>query len=308
MAIEVVCDVCQSRYNLKDEFAGKKLKCKQCQSVLVVPEVEYDLSPEQFERVERGYHPSFDRDTFFLNQKAFTLNEKYRVFDENKQPILFIERPIRMWRSALAILAAVGTFLLGLLVTGLLVGMLATVDKSGVAPVVAALVVGIASLLLAVIVAIRISPKRHIYIYSDEEKTDKLLEVLQDQKVALINATYTVQTPEGERLGSFRKNYLYNFFRKRWFIYGPEGQDLGLAKEDSMILSLLRRFLGPFFGLLRTNFIILPPDSEQVIGEFNRKFSLFDRYVLDLTRDPNHSLDRRMAVSLAVLLDTGERR
>jgi hypothetical protein len=75
-----------------------------------------------------------------------------------------------------------------------------------------------------------------------------------------------------------------------------------------MILSLLRRFLGHFFGILRTNYIIVDPVSKHVIGEFNRKFSLFDKYVLDMSADRSLELDRRMAVALAVMLDTGERR
>jgi hypothetical protein len=46
----------------------------------------------------------------------------------------------------------------------------------------------------------------------------------------------------------------------------------------------------------------------QVVGEFNRKFTLLDRYVLDLTRDSARALDRRVAVAMGVMLDTGERR
>jgi hypothetical protein len=45
-----------------------------------------------------------------------------------------------------------------------------------------------------------------------------------------------------------------------------------------------------------------------VIGEFNRKFTILDRYVLDLTADPGRNLDRRIALALGVMLDTGERR
>lgn len=75
-----------------------------------------------------------------------------------------------------------------------------------------------------------------------------------------------------------------------------------------MILSLLRRFIGPLYGILRTNFIIVRPHDEQVIGEFNRKFTILDRYVLDMSADPEHYLDRRIALALGVLLDTGERR
>jgi hypothetical protein len=64
------------------------------------------------------------------------------------------------------------------------------------------------------------------------------------------------------------------------------------------------------FGLLRTNFVIVDGSNPGglVLGEFNRKFTLFDRYVLDLSLDPTRSLDRRVAVALGVMLDTGERR
>jgi len=73
------------------------------------------------------------------------------------------------------------------------------------------------------------------------------------------------------------------------------------------VLSLLRRVLGPLFGLLRTNFVFLRPDGE-VLGEFNRKFTLLDRYVVDLSADTDRALDRRIALAMGIMLDTGERR
>ena len=59
--------------------------------------------------------------------------------------------------------------------------------------------------------------------------------------------------------------------------------------------------------MLRANYIIIDP-QERLLGEFNRKFTLLDRYVLDLTHDPTRGLDRRLALALGVMLDTGERR
>jgi hypothetical protein len=120
-----------------------------------------------------------------------------------------------------------------------------------------------------------------------------------------------VLTPEGTPLGRMKKNYLYNIFRKKWSVVDPEAKPILIAREDSLILSLLRRFLGPLFGLLRTNFVLLTPGpdgQEQIRGEFNRKLTIFDRYVLDVTRDRPRTIDRRLAVALGVLLDTGEHR
>src|SRR5262249_55468984 len=128
----------------------------------------------------------------------------------------------------------------------------------------------IGSIVLTFAVGIALSPKRHINFYADESRTDLLLKVLQDKKYWVITATYTVLDEAGERLGRMRKNYLYNVFRKKWEVFAPDGRRLVIAREDSLILSLLRRFLGPFFGLLRTNFILLTPGpdgQEQIRGE-----------------------------------------
>jgi hypothetical protein len=40
----------------------------------------------------------------------------------------------------------------------------------------------------------------------------------------------------------------------------------------------------------------------------NRKFNLRDQYVLDLSRDPERKLDRRLGIVLAVGLDTLQNR
>jgi hypothetical protein len=176
----------------------------------------------------------------------------------------------------------------------------------------AAAIIGVAALvglIAAIAVAIVSSPKRHVVFYRDENQSEKLLEVLQDRKFQPIVATYTVCDTSGQVIAHFRKNYLYNFLRKRWDVLTHDkSQLLCQAMEDSIILSLLRRFLGPMLGLLRTNFIITTPDRERVIGEFNRKFTILDRYVLDLTSDPQRQFDRRVALALGVMLDTGEKR
>jgi len=115
-------------------------------------------------------------------------------------------------------------------------------------------------------------------------------------------------TPTGEPLATLRKTYLHNIVRKRWYVTTPRGEPIAMAIEDSIVLSLLRRVLGTFFGFLRTNFIFVRGRDEEVFGEFNRKFTLLDRYVLDLSADAGRTFDRRLAVALGVMLDTGERR
>src|SRR3989442_11245581 len=80
---------------------------------------------------------------------------------------------------------------------------------------------------------------------------------------------------------------------------------LALAIEDSIVLSLLRRVMGTFFGFLRTNFVFVRGADAEIFGEFNRKFTLLDRYVLDLSTDSARTFDRRVPVAPGGVVGTG---
>jgi uncharacterized protein YxjI len=286
---------CGNVYELKDEFAGRQVTCPECGAVSTAQGAPAPASVGD---------PAFDRDKFLLRQKAMAIKEKYYVWDEAGQTILYVERPRHMFRALVGLL--VGLVAAAVVLVGLL-ALAGAAGEGALAAILALLgVVGAVVTLLAV--AIALTPKRHVSFFRDDTKSERVLEVLQDRKFQVPTVTYTVRDRAGKVLAHLRKNYLYNLFRKQWRCLTPGGSVLCIAKEDSIILSLLRRFLGPFFGLLRTNFIILRGTSETVIGEFNRKFTLLDRYVLDLTRDPRRQLDRRVGLALGVMLDTGERR
>lgn len=311
MPIQVNCDQCQAHYNLKDEHAGKKLRCKQCGNILQAPKLD---SPRWDDpEVDRGYHPAFARDKFLLNQKRIAISEKYYVFDEDQNPILYIERPARLLRRLGAVFAGIFTWVC-VLVPAIALGFsLAEGKGPGGDRTMAGVVMILGVVLafaLAIVVGIWLTPKRHIYVYTDDTKQHLLLEIYQDRKINIIRASYSVQDPEHGHLGRFEKNYLYNLFRKRWYVYGADGQMHMLAREDSLIMSLMRRLLPPIITVFiaRTNFVMHRHGETQTLGEFNRRFTMFDKYVLDMSADRDHALDRRMAVAMGVLLDTGERR
>ena len=297
MAVRVTCG-CGTSYELKDEFAGRLVKCPQCGRENRVPGVV------PVGAVKPQADPVFDRDIFLLRQQLLRISEKYDVADEQGKKIVFVERPAHLLRNIGAILAG----LVAGAVVGVVFGTLSDRAKGTAYEGVLAALAVIGFLVVLFAVGIALSAKRHVTFYRDETKRDPLLEVLQDRKWQPITATYTVRDRAGRTMALLWKNYLYNIVRKRWYVKAPDGTTLYVAKEDSIILSLLRRFLGPLFGLLRTNFIIVRNGSEDVVGEFNRKFTLLDRYVLDLKADRARELDRRVALALGVMLDTGERR
>lgn len=288
---------CGASYPLKEEFAGRTVKCPQCGAIL---QAEASAAAATGAPAD----PAFDRDIFLLRQKHMAISEKYYVWDEQGRTLLYVERPRHLLRNLFALLVGLGAGL----VAGIVFGMLAAVVPAGALTVLFVMLAVAGGLAVAVVVATLLSRKRHVTFYRDDTKKERLLEVLQDQKLWLIRANYTVRDDKGQRLARFCKNYLHNIVRKRWYCYAPDGALQFLAKEDSIILSLLRRFLGTLFGLLRTNFILVRPGTEDTLGEFKRKFTIRDRYVLDMTPDARRQIDRRVAIALGVMLDTGERR
>lgn len=297
MPVLVTCE-CGTSYDLKDEFAGKLVKCPNCGRPARAP------APSAGTASQGQADPAFDRDMFLLRQQLLKISEKYDVGDEQGNKIIFVERPAHLLRNLGALLAvlvvvagAVGLF-----------GMGDTAPPGSTARLLTAIGALVLIFVVAPVVGIALSVKRHITFYRNESKRERLLSILQDKKFQPITMTYTVRDARGRPLARLGKNWLFNIIRKRWYVWAPNGELLFLAKEDSVILSLLRRFLGPMFGLLRTNFIFLPAGTEDVIGEFKRKFTILDRYVLDMTADPQRLMDRRIALALGVMLDTGERR
>lgn len=248
---------------------------------------------------------AFDRDKFLLRQRALTVNQKYQVWDEQGQPILFIERPAHFLQN-------LGAALGGLLAGGLLavICFLLLRPAFGSGPEFGGLVVVavVVCLLLcgATVVAVGtvLSAKRHVTFYRDPSQTERLLEIKQDRKLMLIRQSYTVLDAEGRPIGLFTKNTFSDILRKRWVCTSLQGQVLCIAKEE-LWHAILSRTLGKLFPM---NFHFYRADDTEPIGQFSRRFTILDRYVLDLSGDRARMVDRRLALALGVMLDTGESR
>lgn len=60
MSIPVVCDECGANFQVKDELAGKKLRCKHCSAVMPVPsggEEDWDLAADEDEELPPTVRP-----------------------------------------------------------------------------------------------------------------------------------------------------------------------------------------------------------------------------------------------------------
>jgi tetratricopeptide (TPR) repeat protein len=246
----------------------------------------------------------FGRDRFYFSRK-WSVTERYYVFDEYGQHILFVEKPIiarNFLASFFGIIAAIGFFILSLMA---FVPLMSPGMESVGGLLLATLISMVVSVIGAGAIMSGLEKKRRVIIYRDESKNEKFLEIIQETKVVIIRTVYTLFGPQGQVIAKFRRNHFIDNFRRIVKCIRPDGNIWFIAKEDSSWLAFLRRIL-PLEGLgiiILTNFNFILASTGRKAGEFNRTSAILDKHVLDLSEDQTKSLDRKAALACAVLLD-----
>jgi uncharacterized protein YxjI len=159
--------------------------------------------------------------------------------------------------------------------------------------------------------------RRTITFYEGDAKAEPLLRLIQTHYWEIWRREYTVETASGEVIARLSRDNIRALFRRCWVIGDADGTRLALARENSVAMSIVRRVVDwiPYVNLagmlIRTDFDFVAIDgqgNESKVGAFNRKRSVFDKYVLDMSADTGRTIDRRVALAVAVLLDTAEKR
>jgi hypothetical protein len=161
--------------------------------------------------------------------------------------------------------------------------------------------------LLAYVEQKRMKIREQIHFFTDETKQVPLMR-LQARKVFEFRGVTDVLIPSGEVIGTFQKNFGKSLVRSAWTILAPGGQPVATAHESNLFLAVFRRiwsalpYVGdvPFF--LPFHFDLFHPGGRP-LGHYHRVAAIRDRYVLDLSGDPERSLDRRLALGFTVALD-----
>ena len=156
----------------------------------------------------------------------------------------------------------------------------------------------------------KLAIKEDIRFYADEGETRELFRIKARSWLDTGGSRYDVFAGD-ERLGLLEHVFGKSLLRSTWRVRDAREEEIAVARERSQVGAIFRRvvdFVPDFGGLIPIpyNFEILVGD--RVVGGMNRKFQLRDRYVLDLSGDSERRLDRRLAVALAVGLDTLQNR
>jgi uncharacterized protein YxjI len=157
----------------------------------------------------------------------------------------------------------------------------------------------------------RMAIKEDIRFYADEDQTEELFRIKARSVFDVGSARYDVTDAAGAPIGVMEHVFSKSLFRTTWKLTEADGVEIALARERSKTGAIGRRlidFVPDVGGLIpipyNFDFVI----DDRVIGHMNRKFQLRDRYVVDLSGDSERRVDRRLAIALAVGLDTLQNR
>ena len=146
--------------------------------------------------------------------------------------------------------------------------------------------------------------KEDLRLFTGEDMTEELL-AIHARKVLDISATYDVtDSVTGERVGAVRRKGIRSILRDEWLLLDPNDREVGVVREDSMGLALLRRFL--------TNLVPQRYDVEwmgQPVATVRQNFNPFVlKLTVDFSPDDARLLDRRLGLAAVLLLSAIEGR
>ena len=156
----------------------------------------------------------------------------------------------------------------------------------------------------------RLAIKEDIRFYADESETQELFRIAARSVFDIGGSRYDVFAGD-ERIGYLWHKLKESLVRTTWHVGGANEEEVAIARERSLVGAVLRRVIDfvPDIG----GWIPIPYNFEflvdgRVVGGMDRKFQLRDRYVLDLSGDADRTIDRRVAIALAIALDALQNR
>ena len=150
----------------------------------------------------------------------------------------------------------------------------------------------------------KLAIREDIRFFADEREQEELFRI-KARQIFEVGGRYDVTTPTGERIGILEKVFGISLLRSTWKVLDATEHQIGLAREKSMPVALLRRLIDfvPYGELVPIVFQFTIAVDGREVGELRRPIGLRDRYVLKLSGDADRRLDRRLAIALAIALD-----
>ncbi len=156
--------------------------------------------------------------------------------------------------------------------------------------------------------------KEDIRFYTNESKTTEVMRLKARQRFDPA-ARYDITDSDGNPIGQIQKVFGKSLLRSTFTLYDAQGAEVGTAAEKSMAVAIFRRivhlipWIENFANWLPIpyHFMFLRDGTE--LGTHRRQlWKLTDTYTIDLSNDPQRTIDRRLALAIAVGMDAFQAR
>jgi hypothetical protein len=146
--------------------------------------------------------------------------------------------------------------------------------------------------------------REDIRLFRDESMGEELL-LIKARQIIDFSAAYDVfDSRTREKIGVFKRKGLKSILRDEWFIMDAGDREIGVIREDSLLKSLLRRFL--------TNLIpqtFHAEIQETTVCVYKQNFNPFVlKLNVDFSSDTRSLFDHRLGLAGAILLGAIEGR
>jgi uncharacterized protein YxjI len=151
--------------------------------------------------------------------------------------------------------------------------------------------------------------KEDIRFYADDSKQHELMRIKARQRFDP-RARYDVTEDHGGKIGEIQKVFGASLLRSTYALFDPHGEEVARATEKSLAVALLRRLVGlvPYLESV-ADWLPIPyhfdfKRGDTVLGTHTRQMWKFrDTYTIDMSGDPERTLDRRLVLAIAVGMD-----
>jgi uncharacterized protein YxjI len=155
----------------------------------------------------------------------------------------------------------------------------------------------------------RFTFKEDIRFYADDSKTQELMRIKARQRFDP-RARYDVTDASGAKIGEIQKVFGKSLLRSTYALFNASGDEVAEARERSLGVALFRRLIGfiPYVDAV-ADWLPIPYHfdfrrGDEILGSHVRQaFKFRDTYTIDMSGDPERSIDRRLIMAIAVGMD-----
>jgi uncharacterized protein YxjI len=154
--------------------------------------------------------------------------------------------------------------------------------------------------------------KEDIRFYTDDSRSHELMRIKARQRFDP-RARYDVTTPDGSKIGEIQKVFGASLVRSTYRIFDATGMEVATATERNPVVAVFRRLIGllnlvPALGNL-VDFLPIPyhfvfrRDGAELGSHRRQLWKVRDFYTIDMSGDPDRTVDRRLVLAMAVGID-----